>query len=323
MSPPSSYTKLTLFATITGTPQSQRWIRRIQTARWRCRRILRWALSSSPSPSTKVRLVLHLFYSKVHVVILLCYCVVIVKHGCHDAHHFNYIYITHTQHYLTGIDTSLTAEQATKVFLHAVGTLASANKFELFPLAECLGLCFVTPIIRNVRSLSSGDADKAENNGKYLYEPKFRWVLCSVVCCILCFLWCMIHLCCCDIPYTTPFAAVPLTQSVHTLRPFSCHLPCLNPHHTTPRHTLSTQPDQGVQSAEAGGSHRRTTSTTCPAESADPEEQHRQTAAQRFAGGQPAHRDQIPGWVVFCIFVQVLCVLFNSLARRLAFLKKR
>jgi len=60
------------------------------------------------------------------------------------------------------------------VFLHAVGTLASANKFELFPLAECLGLCFVTPIIRNVKSLSSSDADKAENNGKFLYEPKFR-----------------------------------------------------------------------------------------------------------------------------------------------------
>jgi hypothetical protein len=80
----------------------------------------------------------------------------------------------------SGVRTSLTPEQTSKVFLHTVGTIASAQKFELFPLAECLGLCFVTPIIRNLKSV---DPETVAHNAKYLYEPKFRYGIC-VACCL-------------------------------------------------------------------------------------------------------------------------------------------
>ena len=83
----------------------------------------------------------------------------------------------------SGVRTSLTPEQTSKVFLHTVGTIASAQKFELFPLAECLGLCFVTPIIRTA-NIKSVDPETIAHNAKYLYEPKFRyriWLLIVVV----------------------------------------------------------------------------------------------------------------------------------------------
>lgn len=71
-----------------------------------------------------------------------------------------------------GVHTSLSVQDIGKVFLHAVGTIARAQKFELFPLAEALGISFVTPILRNLKP--STDQSAADNMAKFLVEPKFR-----------------------------------------------------------------------------------------------------------------------------------------------------
>ena len=81
-----------------------------------------------------------------------------------------------------GIDLSHSAEAAAKVFLHTVGILASAQKFTVFSLAECLGLSFVTPLMRP----SSGnkaivDSDVALQHARFLYEPKFRYVFKTLI----------------------------------------------------------------------------------------------------------------------------------------------
>ena len=49
-----------------------------------------------------------------------------------------------------GVSSQLTGDEISRVFLAAVGTIASAQKFDLFPLSQVLGICFVTPIIRTL-----------------------------------------------------------------------------------------------------------------------------------------------------------------------------
>lgn len=74
-----------------------------------------------------------------------------------------------------GIDLSHSAEAAAKVFLHTVGILASAQKFTVFSLAECLGLTFVTPLMRPPSGNKAiVDSDVALQHARFLYEPKFR-----------------------------------------------------------------------------------------------------------------------------------------------------
>lgn len=75
-----------------------------------------------------------------------------------------------------GVHPSLAAEDIGRVFLHTVGTIARAQKFELFPLAEALGLGFVSPIIRNLNNKPSSDSEVANNIARFLLEPKFRYL---------------------------------------------------------------------------------------------------------------------------------------------------
>ena len=78
----------------------------------------------------------------------------------------------------SGIDLSHSAEAAAKVFLHTVGILASAQKFTVFSLAECLGLSFVTPLMRPPSGNKAiVDSDVALQHARFLYEPKFRYDL--------------------------------------------------------------------------------------------------------------------------------------------------
>lgn len=78
--------------------------------------------------------------------------------------------IQHSIFHHAGVAADLPIDIITRVFLHTVSSVAKASKHELFPVAEVLGLSFVTPIVRYPKSAASMDPTES----KFLNEPKFR-----------------------------------------------------------------------------------------------------------------------------------------------------
>ncbi|KAJ1441544.1 hypothetical protein B484DRAFT_106271 [Ochromonadaceae sp. CCMP2298] len=79
-----------------------------------------------------------------------------------------------------GAVAGLSPQQLSRVFLHAVSSIARAQRSELFPLSQLLGLCLVTPIIRPKPLPEDVDVATArildEQYAKVFWEPKFCWI---------------------------------------------------------------------------------------------------------------------------------------------------